>query len=170
MRMKEPATRDGRILKCPMCREPEKVPGKRTAFSYEYELSKLYEPSPDKRARERALAPIVARNLEYDWELLADTIRDFSQETQERYIRSYPQLERYNQIQAASISMIQESVIQEVNEVYGRDEFLQDYHAFCQSGNRLAGTCPTRGKTERRCSFLGCNKFVCRRCHHCNTH
>lgn len=48
MRMKEPATREGRILKCPMCRTPEKVPGKRTAFSYEYELAVLYKKSKNR--------------------------------------------------------------------------------------------------------------------------
>lgn len=46
IRMKEPATRNGRVLKCPICRGVEKVSGRRTAFSYEYELSILYNKSP----------------------------------------------------------------------------------------------------------------------------
>lgn len=43
IRMKEPATRNGRALKCPICRGIEKVSGRRTSFSYEYELSILYK-------------------------------------------------------------------------------------------------------------------------------
>ena len=43
IRMKEPATRNGRLLKCPICRGVEKVSGRRTSFSYEYELSILYK-------------------------------------------------------------------------------------------------------------------------------
>jgi hypothetical protein len=43
MRLKEPASQTGRKLKCPMCRTYEKAPGKRSAFSYEYELSKSFE-------------------------------------------------------------------------------------------------------------------------------
>jgi hypothetical protein len=42
IRMKEPATRNGRVLKCPICRGVEKVSGRRTAFSYEFELQALY--------------------------------------------------------------------------------------------------------------------------------
>ena len=56
MRMKEPATREGRLLKCPWCRVTEKVPGKRSVFSYEYELTKLYEEAaqPVRRPAPRA--------------------------------------------------------------------------------------------------------------------
>ena len=42
-RMKSPATREGRILICPICHVKEKIPGKRTAFSYEYELREMYK-------------------------------------------------------------------------------------------------------------------------------
>ena len=43
MRMKEPATHNGRILKCPICLSVEKATGMRTTFSYEYELAMLYK-------------------------------------------------------------------------------------------------------------------------------
>ena len=46
IRMKEPITRNGRVLKCPICHGVEKVSGRRTAFSYEYELSILYKETP----------------------------------------------------------------------------------------------------------------------------
>ena len=42
LRMKEPATREGRHLTCPVCKVVEKVSGKRSTFSYEYELKALY--------------------------------------------------------------------------------------------------------------------------------
>lgn len=51
MRMKEPATRNGRALKCPICRGVEKVSGRRTSFSYEYELAALYN-------KNRAVFPV----------------------------------------------------------------------------------------------------------------
>lgn len=42
LRMKEPVTLFGRQLKCPICKVVEKVSGRRTTFSYEYELNQLY--------------------------------------------------------------------------------------------------------------------------------
>lgn len=42
LRMKEPSTQFGRQLKCPICKVVENVSGKRTTFSYEYELNQLY--------------------------------------------------------------------------------------------------------------------------------
>jgi hypothetical protein len=189
MRMKEPATREGRILKCPMCRVPEKVPGKRTSFSYEYELSQLY--AAPMRAPVRA--PVQVRNVAYDWQQIADTIRVLPLATQERYIRMYPQIRPYvepiyDPLEAvidivAPVAPHRLAVESAIAQAEARIPFAAqvapvapvrppraDYHAFCESGNRAAGTCPTRGKTERKCSHAGCNKFVCRSCRQCLTH
>ena len=125
MRMKEPATRKGRILKCPMCRENEIAPGKRTAFSYEYELSKMYETATPSRI----LPQYIDENTELDPFMLS--LR-FAATAEQRAARQY--------------------------------------HSWCQSGNREIGACTTRGKTERKCSYPDCNKFVCRRCTQCLTH
>lgn len=185
MRMKEPATRNGRILKCPMCRVPEKTPGKRTAFSYEYELSHLYESKP---APVRAVSMHAAEN----WEQVADTIRLLPRVTQDRYIRMYPPLRPFFEpmyipepvidLSRQPHRMAAEAAIARAerrpfaaqvapeNRAAMRPPSPPQYHAFCQSGNREAGTCPTRGKTERKCSFIGCTKFVCRACRRCNTH
>lgn len=189
MRMKEPATREGRVLKCPMCRVPEKVPGKRTAFSYEYELSQLYAaPAPVR-------TPVRQEPVE-DWGAVADRVRDLPQVMQNRYIRMYPQLapyfEVYNPLEAV-IDLVQQidrpphrmaaeaaiaraarqpfaAQVAPENQAAMRPASPAQYHAFCQSGNRETGVCRTRGKTERKCSHIGCNKFVCRSCRQCLTH
>jgi hypothetical protein len=188
MRMKEPATRNGRILKCPMCRIPEKTPGKRTAFSYEYELSHLYEAVPAPRA------PVPAPRLrgpQEDWAAVAESIRILPLVTQQRYIHMYPQLAPYFEIYRpepvidltrqphrlaveAAIAQAERqpfaAQVAPANRAAMRPPAPVQYHAFCQSGNREAGTCRTRGKTERKCTFIGCDKFVCRSCRQCNTH
>jgi len=184
--MKEPATREGRVLKCPMCRVPEKVPGKRTSFSYEYELSMLY--AAPVRAPVRAPAPSLA---EQNWAQIADSIRVLPLLTQERYIRMYPQIRPYLEpiyvpavidLVAPPHRMAAEAAIARAerqpfaaqvapeNQAAMRPPRPVDYHAFCQSGNREAGVCPTRGKTERKCSHPGCTKYVCRSCRQCITH
>ncbi len=61
MRMKEPASRPGRKLKCPMCLTYEKEPGKRSAFSYEYELSKSYEALSVRQGAEKARRDFLRR-------------------------------------------------------------------------------------------------------------
>jgi hypothetical protein len=173
LRMKSPATRDGRVLKCPMCRGEEKVPGKRTAFSYEYELSHLYAapPAPVRAPRVR-ITP-----ADEDWQQVAYSIRDLPRDLQDRYIRMYPRLRPYFEIYNPL-----EEVIDLVNAIDRQPFAAQvaenrnavrapaEYHAFCQSGNREAGVCRTRGKTERKCSHPGCTKFVCRSCRQCLTH
>ena len=176
--MKEPATRKGRGLKCPMCRVPEKEPGKRTEFSYKYELEQLYAAS--------YVAPRPARNLSDDWEFTADSIRDLPIVMQQRYIRMYPQLAPYFDVyvpvvpSGPLVEHRREAIIQE----YVRQPFAARVapenraamrrptadHAFCQSGNRETGVCHTRSKTKRKCSHAGCTKFVCRSCRQCLTH
>ena len=186
MRMKEPATAAGRVLKCPMCRVPEKTPGKRTSFSYEYELSHLYAPpAAPVRAPVRAPTPRIRTPLE-EWAAVAERIRDLPQVTQNRYIRMYPQLRPYfepiyipqevidlsRQRFAAQAEARQPFAAQVApeNQAAMRPPRPVDYHAFCQSGNREAGVCRTRGKTERKCSYAGCTKYVCRACRQCITH
>jgi hypothetical protein len=180
MRMKEPATREGRVLKCPMCRVPEKVPGKRTSFSYEYELSMLYA------APVRAPAPVRAvqvRNIDNEWRDLAETIRQMSPEMQLQYIRRFPQLQPYLDIYnplEAVIDLVHQidriprqrfaAQVAPANQAAMRPPRPVDYHSFCQSGNRETGVCRTRGKTERKCTYAGCTKFVCRSCRECLTH
>lgn len=181
MRMKEPATRKGRGLKCPMCRVPEKEPGKRTEFSYKYELEQLYAASYVSAYVPRAREPAN------DWRLLADTIRDLPLVMQERYIRMYPQLAPYFDMYVpvthpASRAIrpsrtIPESVRQPFaarvapeNRAAMRPPEQAIVHAFCQSGNRETGVCHTRSKTKRKCSHAGCTKFVCRSCRQCLTH
>ncbi len=181
MRMKEPATREGRILKCPMCRVPEKVPGKRTSFSYEYELSMLYAPPVRAPA-----APVRVRNIDNEWRDLAETVRMLPPEAQLQYVRRFPALQPYLDVYnpleavvdlsrqrfAAQVAARQPFAVQvaPANQAAMRPPSPAQYHSFCQSGNREAGVCRTRGKTERKCSHLGCNKFVCRSCRQCLTH
>jgi len=183
MRMKEPATSEGRILKCPMCRVPEKVPGKRTSFSYEYELSMLYAPVPVR-------AP-VRRNIHQEWATLAETVRILPPLMQLDYVRRFPGLQPYIDVYnpepvidltrpnrlAVESAIAQTEVrlpfaaqVAPENRAAMRPPMPVDYHAFCQSGNRETGTCPTRGKTQRKCSHSGCAKFVCRSCRQCITH
>jgi hypothetical protein len=156
MRMKEPATSKGRILKCPMCRVPEKVPGKRSTFSYEYELSKMYAPAqrPAPRPTPRP-APRPVRPPQ-DWATIADRIRNLSVVTQQLYIRIYPQLAPYFE------NYIPEPV--------AATQAMRPDNAYCQSGRRETGVCGTRSKTKRKCTHIGCEKFVCRSCRQCLTH
>jgi hypothetical protein len=175
MRMKEPVTSKGRILKCPMCRVPEKAPGKRSAFSYEHELSYLY----------RVTCPPVPRPVPRprteDWAAVADRIRDLPIFTQRRYINTYPQLAPYFENYVPH-RLAREAAIAEVE----RQPFAAQVapatraamrppapvvvNAFCQSGRRETGVCQTRSKTKRKCTYSGCDKFVCRSCRQCLTH
>jgi len=155
MRMKEPVTSKGRILKCPMCRVPEKAPGKRSTFSYEYELAQLYAPKPRPVPRPRD-----------DWAAVADRIRDLPIFTQRRYINAYPQLAPYfvpvRQPFAAQVAPATRAAMRPPAPVV--------VNAFCQSGRRETGVCQTRSKTKRKCTYSGCDKFVCRSCRQCLTH
>ena len=194
MRMKEPVTAEGRVLKCPMCRVPEKVPGKRTSFSYEYELSQLYAARPPVRAPVRVAVPAPRRDPQDEWEAVANRVRDLPQVTQERYIRMYPQIRpylepNYDPYQAvidlvaprphrlpveAAIAQAERlpfaAQVAPENRAAMRPPRPVDYHAFCQSGNRETGVCRTRNKTERKCTYAGCTKYVCRACRQCLTH
>jgi len=154
MRMKEPATSKGRLLKCPMCRITEKEPGERSSISYKYELSQLYGARPRETVR---------------WEVLADNIRLLSRAGQLHYIRRYPELRPYfeNYVPADQDPIVRQ-VQAQVAQVQAQHP--QPIHAFCQSGRRESGLCQTRSKTQRKCTYLGCNKFVCRSCRQCLTH
>jgi hypothetical protein len=180
MRMKEPATREGRVLKCPMCRVPEKVSGKRTSFSYEYELSMLYA------AVRAPVAPV--RSPVNDWRGIAEAVMRLTPSMQLQYVREYPQLQPYLDVYNPVIDLVRphrlavEAAIAQAerlpfaarvspeNRAAMRPPSPAQYHAFCQSGRRETGECPTRGKTERKCTHAGCAKFVCRSCRQCLTH
>ena len=161
MRMKEPATNKGRILKCPMCRVPEKVPGKRSAFSYEYELAQVYAPAPPAPAPR----PVRERAGE-NWAAVADRVRDLPIFTQRRYINTYPQLAPYFEMPrlpfAAQVAPATRAAMRPPTPII--------HNAFCQSGRRESGLCQTRSKTKRKCIHVGCDKFVCRSCRQCLTH
>jgi len=176
MRMKEPATTKGRILKCPMCRVKETKVGKRSTYSYEYELSKIYE----------TVRPRVSQAE--NWEEVADAIRDMPRITIARYIRMYPQLARHfelyeqhpvdapaqrvqpaSRVQAAqAVSAAQSRAAQAVPRPQTAP--VQAAPIYCQSGNRELRQCTTKSKTKRICTFLGCTKYVCRSCRQCITH
>ena len=183
MRMKEPATAAGRVLKCPMCRVPEKVSGKRTSFSYEYELSMLYA------VPAAPVAPVRVPVRENEWSRIARTVREMSPELQLQYVRRFPQLQPYLDVYNPVIDLIRQphrmaaaaaiaraerqpfaAQVAPENQEAMRTPRPAQYHAFCQSGRRETGDCPTRGKTERKCTHAGCNKFVCRACRQCLTH
>jgi len=156
MRMKEPVTSKGRILKCPMCRVPEKAPGKRSTFSYEYELAQLYAPRPRPVPRPRD-----------DWAAVADRIRDLPIFTQRRYINAYPQLAPYFDVPVRQPFAAQ---VAPATRAAMRPPAPVVVNAFCQSGRRETGVCQTRSKTKRKCTYSGCDKFVCRSCRQCLTH
>ena len=162
MRMKEPATSKGRILKCPMCRVPEKVPGKRSTFSYEYELSKIYAPAP-RPARPAPLRVDV-------WATFAERIRVLSIATQQRYIRIYPQLAPYFENYIPEPIARQPFAAQVSPETRAMRPTPIVHNAYCQGGRRESGLCGTRSKTKRKCTHIGCDKFVCRSCRQCLTH
>ena len=162
MRMKEPATSKGRILKCPMCRVPEKVPGKRSTLSYEYELSKIYAPAPRP-------APRPVRQPQ-DWATIADRIRNLSVVTQQLYIRIYPQLAPYFENYVPDQRDIIRPVARQPVAPETRAMRPAPTNSYCQSGQRETGVCGTRSKTKRKCTHIGCDKFVCRSCRQCLTH
>ena len=198
MRVKEPATREGRILRCPICRGKEKNPGKRTAYSYELELAHMYEKMPEtyfvrqevmrvaehagvppvRQAPVQAMVqspiPVMVRDaivreswassvadviaVQDRWGTIADSIRLLSRESQERYVRLYPNLRVYfPDIQPAPPAPPAER----------RRSVVSEY---CESGNREAGICTTRSRTSRNCSYDGCDRLVCRSCRQCTNH
>lgn len=175
MRMKEPATNKGRLLKCPMCRVTEKEPGERSSFSYKYELSQIYAQAPLPRP---ALIPAPRQ---VSWATVADNVRQLSTTEQLHYIRRYPALrpyfENYVPHRLAREAAIAEAERQPFaaqvapeNRSAMRPPTPIIHNAFCQSGRRETGVCQTRSKTKRRCAHVGCDKFVCRSCRQCLTH
>ena len=173
MRMKEPATTKGRILKCPMCRVPENVPGKRSSLSYEYELDHLYRTAPVPRPAPRSAPPAppvpraVARGHTQDWAALADRVRQLPTNMQHRHIWMYPQLAPYFENYVPD----QRDIVQPVAaQVAPANRAMRPTIHFCQSGLRETGVCQTRSKTKRKCIHAGCDKFVCRSCRQCLTH
>jgi hypothetical protein len=66
-RMKETPTRQGRILKCPICKIPETKPGRRTSFSYEYELKEMY-----KWSRQPVIEPAQWQDISQSVRLMSD--------------------------------------------------------------------------------------------------
>ena len=169
--MKEPATTKGRILKCPMCRVPEKESGKRSTFSYEHELSKLYAPRP---ARPRD-----------EWATIADSIRHLPLTMRERYIGMFPSLAPYFEPSQPEHRLAREAAIAQAEaliaarrqaerqaQVAPADRAMRPVvvNAFCQGGRREIGGCQTINKTKRKCTYSGCDKFVCRSCRQCLTH
>jgi hypothetical protein len=167
MRMKEPATTNGRVLKCPMCRVYEKEPGKRSTLSYEHELSQLYKAGP---------RPVTAP-VQRDWAAIADRVRHLPTITREAYISVYPQLAPYfeNYVPVHRLSIEAAIVTAEGHARTARIVTpppirVRPCNAFCQSGRRETGECHTRNKTKRKCTHTGCVKFVCRSCRQCLTH
>ena len=182
MRMKEPATTKGRILKCPMCRVNETKVGKRSTYSYEYELSKIYETVRPRVSQVNSLEDI------------ANAIRDMPRSTIARYIRMFPGLERYFEVYDPRTARVQprpasrvQAAAQAVSAAQARaaQAAARPVQAtqpapvqaapvqapvYCQSGNRELRQCTTKSKTKRICTFIGCTKYVCRSCRQCITH
>ena len=176
MRMKEPATNKGRLLKCPMCRVTEKEPGERSSFSYKYELAQLYGAAPPRAVPTPPIPPrqvpipprpVAAPLRTEDWAAVADRVRQLPINMRHRQIWLYPQLEPYfeNYIRQPFAAQVAPQ-----NRAAIRPEPTQIYHAFCQGGRRETGGCQTRSKTKRKCTHAGCHKFVCRSCCQCLTH
>lgn len=86
MRMEVKPSNGGRMLKCPMCRTQETKAGKRSAQSYEYELSKGTEEMKLQVYQERARD---------QWESIAESIRYLPKEIQEKYSSDFPALRPY---------------------------------------------------------------------------
>lgn len=164
MRMKEPATTKGRILKCPMCRVYEKVPGKRSTFSYDHELSQLY----------RATVPPVPRPAPVqrteNWQAIADRFRDLPVIMQHRYIQRFPQLAMYFENYIPHRLAREAAIVTAQGPAVAPVARPTPCKAFCQSGRRETGECHTRNKTKRKCTHTGCVKFVCRSCSQCLMH
>ena len=166
MRMKEPATIKGRLLKCPMCRITETEPGERSSFSYKYELSQIYRES----CPPRPVPPRPVRQVQEDWSTVANRIRELPTVTQQRYIRIYPQLAPYFENYIPDARQPFAAQVAPANRDAVRPPTPIIHQAFCQSGRRESGLWQSRGKTKRKCTHAGCDKFVCRSCRQCLTH
>jgi len=73
MRMKEPITREGRILRCPVCSGIEKNQGNRSVYSYEVERVDIYKRLP--------------HTLQQRLSWVASAIRLLPRDVQEGYVR-----------------------------------------------------------------------------------
>jgi len=90
-RMKETPTRQGRILKCPICKIPETKPGRRTSFSYSYELKEMY-----KWSRQPVIEPAQVFTSE-QWQYISRYVRLMSETQQTRMAHMYPSIQPYLQ-------------------------------------------------------------------------
>jgi hypothetical protein len=86
MRMKIKHKKEGRKLKCPMCRSEETKVGHRSALSYDYELSKS--------SSEERLC-VYEERVKDRWSILAEKIRKMPKIMQEKYVRENPNLRPY---------------------------------------------------------------------------
>ncbi len=87
MRMKIKHKKDGRKLKCPMCRSEETKVGHRSALSYDYELSKT--------SSQAERISVYEERTKDRWSILAEQIRKLPKIMQDKIIRDNPNLRPY---------------------------------------------------------------------------
>ena len=149
-RLKMPITGQGvpsRVLKCPLCRGEEPVPGDRSKLSLQMELNSVY-------------SQLVHRPFVPHPSSLEGIVMRIIQTPSMR-----PIIERFQLLQER-IQTVRSVPVPPVPQV----SHVSRQREWCQSGRRELDQCPTKGKTIRKCTFRGCNRNVCRSCKMCSSH
>ena len=140
-----------RVLKCPLCRGEEPVPGDRSKLSLQMELTSVYS-----QLVHRPFAPHPSS--------LEGIVMRIIQTPSMR-----PIIERFQLLQERTLQTVPVPV-PTVPQVPQVSQHVSRQREWCQSGRRELDQCPTKGKTIRKCTFRGCNRNVCRSCKMCSSH
>jgi len=178
MRMKVTPTKNGRKIKCPMCRDVETVIGVRTDASWRAELDAVYKSLNVKNRRGNAERMRLLEEENAAFRLLMDQLV-FTQPVvaDEATIDVVTQ----DMVEVASLEVVEVAshefpdVQEEVAVPPAPEEVAvpvapRRVRRLCESGWRAFGACLTVSPTTRKCSWPGCEKRVCVACRECRSH
>ena len=167
-------TQIGKYVKCPLCRVDETKMGERTQESWMKETSDLYL-SVDRNYAARRIHRLCIEVRERDTQIriMQDELRIMQEENAtlrqlfqalgvEGAAMGIP-APRYAPVRPVARAAPVARAVEVPVEATARK-------VWCMSGRLELGTCPTKGKTGRKCSFVGCEKRVCQKCRQCTTH
>ena len=157
LRLQTTPTRDGRNIKCPVCRKDEHSNGNRTSASYEAELRMLY-------------LELYPRILPFDRPVVQFTQYTPAQIVPSRVPIVTPVPSRVPIVPVPSVTPV--PMVSPVPSVTPAPivpvSIPPEPRNWCK--NRTI-CCPTKNKTTRNCSYpMGCVNKVCRYCKMCTYH
>jgi hypothetical protein len=168
----------GKFVKCPLCRTDETKMGERTQESWMKETGDLYL-SVDRNYAARRIHRLCTdvRTRDTQIRILQDELRHMQDEnaTLRQIFQALGVEGEALGIPAPRYAPVRAPVPAAPAAPAARAALVPEAAApvrkvWCMSGRRELGTCPTKGKTQVKCKFVGCEKRVCQKCRQCTTH